>query len=478
MRLSTSARPVPNNAKTILGISILVLVLAGFLGSRPSLLWLGLLAAGAGTVVVLQKPALGLAALILAALAIPVEVSTGTSVSLNPAALLVPVLLGIWVPDMVRRQNVRVVASRTNKPLALFLIAGLLSLLIGTALWDPAVPRSSDFLIVQLAQWAIFVFCAGAFWLTAHLIRDTVGLRHLTFLFLLTGGLLVLLVVFSGGANLVELNVATIAIARAPFVLLLAALAGGQLLFNEKLSAAWRFYLIALLGAVAVYAFALMGSSVSFWIGVATAGGVLAWLRWPRLRWLAVILLVTLAASEYLTTTVYEFAGGEAEWLESGGSRLALIDRVVDVSLRNPITGLGPAAYRIYAGLKPLQYYDALWLSPKVSSHNNYVDLFSQVGILGLGLFLWFVAEVTRLALRLRGRYTKGFAAGYVNGMLAVGVGALILMLFADWILPFVYNVGFPGFQASVLIWLFLGGLVVLDNIAPQETAKEAEHAT
>ena len=38
-------------------------------------------------------------------------------------------------------------------------------------------------------------------------------------------------------------------------------------------------------------------------------------------------------------------------------------------------------------------------------------------------------------------------------------------MLFADWILPHVYNIGFPGFQASVLIWLFLGGLVSLEQM-------------
>jgi hypothetical protein len=36
-----------------------------------------------------------------------------------------------------------------------------------------------------------------------------------------------------------------------------------------------------------------------------------------------------------------------------------------------------------------------------------------------------------------------------------------------------VYNVGFPGFQASVLLWMFLGGLVTLDNIARKSnTAK------
>ena len=40
----------------------------------------------------------------------------------------------------------------------------------------------------------------------------------------------------------------------------------------------------------------------------------------------------------------------------SGGSRLVLIERVFDVTMRNPITGLGPAAYRPYANMKPLRY--------------------------------------------------------------------------------------------------------------------------
>ncbi len=91
------------------------------------------------------------------------------------------------------------------------------------------------------------------------------------------------------------------------------------------------------------------------------------------------------------------------------------------------------------------------------------------MGLLGLGLFLWFALEVAKLGLRLRTHFTQGFAAGYVNGMLAAGAGSLILMMFLDWILPFVYNVGLPGFQASMLVWLFLGGLIALDSMASYE---------
>ena len=200
--------------------------------------------------------------------------------------------------------------------------------------------------------------------------------------------------------------------------------------------------------------------------------GLLIWLRYPRLRWPLLVMLVILTIAGVLFPSLYSFAGGDAEWRGSGGSRLVLIDRVLDVTMRNPITGLGPAAYRRYAALDPLPYGRAFWVEPQVSSHNNYVDLFSHTGLVGLGLFVWFAAEIAWLGRRLHRYYRTGFASGYVNGMLAVGLGALVIMLLADWILPFVYNIGFPGFQASVLVWLFMGGLVALDQLArpPVET--------
>jgi hypothetical protein len=197
-------------------------------------------------------------------------------------------------------------------------------------------------------------------------------------------------------------------------------------------------------------------------------------LRYPRLRWPAIVVLVALASTGLLSSTLYEFAGGDLEWERSGGSRLVLIGRVLEVSMRNPVTGLGPAAYRLYAATKPLKYGLAFWANPVFSSHNNYVDLFAHSGILGLALFSWFVGEVARTGLRLRARFRRGFAAGYVNGMLAAGAGALILMLFADWILPFVYNIGFSGFQASVLIWLFMGALLALEHMVDPRVMSDA----
>lgn len=451
------------------GVVIAVLLGAALLGSSPSLLWLFLLAAGVAVALLFQWPRLGLLALTPIATIGRFEIGTGTEVALNPATVLVPALLAVWVLDMIRQRQVHIAASRVNRPLFLFLLANAFSMLVGHAIWDPAVPRAGNLVLVQLAQWAIFAFSAGAFWLTANLVHDQAWLRRLAFSFLAVAGGAALFFALAGGATLVYYRTLSVALIRSPFWLLLSSLAGGQLLFNRDLAGGWRLFLLVTLGAVAIAVFYHERETASHWVGVAAAGGVLAWLRWPRLRWPVVLLLLALTVTGVLSSAVYEFAGGDEEWATSGGSRLALTGRVIEVTMRNPVTGLGPAAYRAYARTKPLPYRRALWFEPLVSSHNNYVDLFSHAGLLGLGLFGWFAVELTLLGLRLRARYRDGFAAGYVNAMLAVWAGALVLMALADWILPFVYNIGFRGFQASVLVWLFLGGLVVLEQMGKSE---------
>ncbi len=445
-------------------VALAVLALAFLLGQRASPLWLGLLAAGLGALVLLARPWLGLLVLVAAALILRLELGTGTEVRLNPVTLLIPAVTAVWLVDQLRRGRVRIAPSPVNLPLALFLAANLFSLLVGRATWDPFIPVGGNFLLVQLAQWAIFTFSALAFWLTANLATDEKTLWRLTALFLLLGGGVAILRLVPGLGGLVGRFV-TAAFIRAPFWVLLVALAGGQLLWNRQLSLAWRVFLAAALLASLVYAFVQQQEAASNWVGLVGVVGMLIWLRFPRLRWPLLVLLLLLTVIGLLFPAVYDFAGGDDEWEESGGSRLVLIERVVDVTMRNPVTGLGPAGYRPYANATPLRYLRVNWLTPNVSSHNNYVDLFAHGGIVGLALFGWFVFAVVRLGARLRRRYTGGFAAAYVNGVLAAGVGALVIMLLADWILPFVYNIGFPGFQASVLVWLFLGGLVALDHM-------------
>src|SRR5204863_8451158 len=101
----------------------------------------------------------------------------------------------------------------------------------------------------------------------------------------------------------------------------------------------------------------------------------------------------------------------------------------------------------------------------KFSSHNNYMDMLVQTWFLGLATFLWAFYEISRLALRLRTRVTGGFAVAYVHTALGALAASVLAAYMGDWLLPFVYNVGLAGFRGSVIGWLFLGGLVVLERL-------------
>jgi len=173
---------------------VAMLLLRAYLGLRASPRWLMLLVAGAAGIALVWEPRLGLLGLIAASLLVHLEIRTGTAVTLNAATLLVPLLFGLWLLETLRKRKFRWTASRVNRPLMLFLLAGLLSLVVGNGTWDPAIPKSHSFWLVQLAQWAIFVLAAAAFWLLAHLQEAKTWLPRLTWVFSgLSGGVILLL---------------------------------------------------------------------------------------------------------------------------------------------------------------------------------------------------------------------------------------------------------------------------------------------
>jgi O-antigen ligase len=259
----------------------------------------------------------------------------------------------------------------------------------------------------------------------------------------------------------------------------LPALAAGQLLFNRRLRPLIRLWLVGLLAAAAYVAWASLRDWVSGWAPFTVAVLAAVWLRvWQRNRSGGLVIgvfLIVLAVLLY--PLVFTHAGGEAELTTSWGGRQVLYRAVFDVVKDHPVLGLGPAAYRYHAVTRwlSLGVGRALYLDPRVSSHNNYIDLYAQLGLVGLGFFLWFLVEVGRLGWRLAPRFEDDFRGGYVQGALAGLAGTLVAMMLADWFLPLVHNIGFPGFRTSALAWMFLGGLVALEQVVRSRQQTEAQ---
>jgi len=440
-------------------IALLVLVLAAAMGRAASFTIIALLVAAAAGLLMLREPRYGLVALPAIALLVPFEMGTGTEVSLNLAMLAVPALTALWlVPRLLSHDKIQLATCRLNRPLIAFLLVMLFSLLRGNAMWDPAVPRPSHMIAVQLGQISIYVLSFLSFWLTANSVADPAWLRRIAYAFVAIGGFVVSALLFlprlpiGGLPNLVGVWTVGLSLALS--------------LHDRRLKRWQRALLFLILAETVVWLWFFQRSWYAAWVPPVITIGMIVWWHSSRLRWLisigAILLIVLIGLPSILQGINFE-----AEWEESGGARLVLWLSVIELASQSPLLGLGPAAYRHYHYLKPLAYGGAMWLVPNVSAHNMFVDLFAQLGLLGVACYVWFLVETLLLARRLYAKCT-GFAQGYA----LAAAGALLGVVTADMVaatsLPFVYNLGFRGFRGSVLSWMLLGGLAVLENSSPQ----------
>ncbi len=113
--------------------------------------------------------------------------------------------------------------------------------------------------------------------------------------------------------------------------------------------------------------------------------------------------------------------------------------------------------------LDPETGYLHFTFDPKVNMHNNLVDIVGQAGILGLAALVWLMWALFRQSLRGFIAEAPGFGRAFAAACVAGLVGMVMASMLADWIFPFVYNVGLIGYRSSVIGWLLLGGIVALE---------------
>jgi hypothetical protein len=230
------------------------------------------------------------------------------------------------------------------------------------------------------------------------------------------------------------------------------ALTFSQVVFNNQLRTPIRALLAGIVLVTFFVAVVQAYNWKSGWIPALIAAGVIMGLRFPRLLLLSVP--AVLLGVYFLATGA--IGSDEYSW----GTRLDAWKIVLEISKVNPILGLGFSNYYWYTPLFAIRGWAVTF-----NSHSQYVDLIAQVGIVGLLVFFWIFFEVGRLGWKLQQQLPDGFARAYTYGVLAGVVGSLLAAFLVDWILPFVYNIGFAGFRASILIWIFFGGLVSIEQM-------------
>ncbi|RME42932.1 MAG: O-antigen ligase domain-containing protein [Chloroflexi bacterium] len=421
-----------------------------------------LLLGGGMALVFLRWPPLGLVALIVASLVVPFAIGTGTQTALNVTVLLLPMLLTLWVFDMVARQRrIALLPSRPIRPLLALSLVAVLAFIAGNQPW--IVFAQTAPLRAQLGGLAVFLLSAGAFLLVAHQVQDLRWLERLTWLFLALGGLYIAGRVVPGLGRYV-LRFFQHGATGSLFWTWLVALSFSQAVFNRQLHMAWRLALGGLMLATLYVGLFLARSWASGWLPPLVAVVVVLGASTPRLGLLATTTAGMAIMSNAQKIISQIMVGDQQYSLATRLEAWRILAKIVKVNL---VLGLGPANYYWYTPLFPI-----LGWYVNFNSHNQYVDLMAQTGLLGLLCFLWFAWEVGRLGWRLRTKVPDGFAQAYVYGALGGLAGTLVAGMLGDWVLPFVYNIKLDGMRASVLGWLFLGGLIVLEKTFVMQTAE------
>jgi hypothetical protein len=443
-----------------LGQVLLILALSlvfGLFAASPLII---LAPAFVGAVLLFIKPELGIILTVIAALFIRVDLPTATRSAIPLSLVLLVLLLPIWFIRKLQSRQPLLTPSPINLPALLFIVAATVSLIFGIMQFngtDRAAP-----LATQIAGWAIYVLSCVALLLVANLIKGLRGLKIMTVAILIAGGLLMISYWLPATHSVID-GLTPISSFRSVFRLWLIALAGGQALFNVQLKLPIR----AVLGAAAVLAILTMYFNglewLSGWMPAAVTLVGLLLLRSWRLT-IALLVIAAILAYFFKFSDSAQFINSNLGSLSTRGGLLGFF--LGTILPTSPVLGVGFANSWHFATQYPI------WgeLYARYSSHENYIDIITQMGVVGSLIFVWLVVAIGRQGWRLRTQVTDGFARGYVYGCLAGLGGMLFSGLLGDWFMPFAYNIGLSGTRDSILGWMFLGGLITIAQLVKRQS--------
>jgi O-antigen ligase len=169
-----------------------------------------------------------------------------------------------------------------------------------------------------------------------------------------------------------------------------------------------------------------------------------------------VVFIVPFVIAGALYLAIDLIASDEYSW----ATRLDAWRIVLEIGRMSPLLGTGFANYYWYTPLIAIRGYHVSF-----NSHSQYIDLIVQTGFLGLISFIVLLFVLGRLSWKLSSQLTDGFARAYAHSVLLGIIATFVAAFLGDWVLPFVYNVGWAGFRGSIVAWIFMGGIISLEQI-------------
>lgn len=389
--------------------------------------------------------------ILVAAYFLPYYISTGSESLIVDSLVFTIAFVGMWIiRRVILRDNKRLYPSPVNLPLLGFVAVTIVSLLWSILFRNPHVHVWGRFLLVQIASTIVMVMLPLALLLVANQVESLKQLRWMVGLTIVVGIAGILVDPFG-----LPLKVNTNGLVAMWVVTISTSLA----IFQRRLPWSIRLGLFALAGWWIYSGFVLNIQWIAGWLPSFVAICFLSYMRsWRLLLVVLIILLLLIGPNQefYLGTFIQQ----ESE--ESLFTRLDAWQVNWTVTKEHILLGTGPAGYAAY--------YMTFFPTRAMATHNNFIDVVAQTGVLGLGFLCWMFAALIKVGLRVhrRLRHAGTFEESLVNAALAGLAGSIVIMMFGDWLFPFAYTQTIAGFDYIVPTWLFLGTILVLDRLTAE----------
>jgi O-antigen ligase len=395
----------------------------------------------------------GVALLPVLGVAVPFSVGTGTQSQIVAAMLFAAFLLVASLARALLTRTARLAASPLVPPTLALILVWIVALLSSDAVRDPLVWFPPTWTLIQIGALSVAVVPAAIMLMAQQAGLQVRWVKWATWSFIAIGTLAT--ATFSGEIARTTDNFLQ---TGGLFTMWLVALAYGQALFNDRLPRWGRIGLALLAGAWVFKALVLQTWWFSGWLPSLIAIAAITFFRSRKLFGVVMIASAIGIFSQF--DVVYDTVWGTT--VRKGDlTRLDIWSQTLDLVGRYPFLGTGPAGYAAY--------FQSVYAGSQfsLSTHNTYLDVVAQTGLIGLLVFAWLFVVLLRLGWRARVRWRHGFLGGYAQG----GFGALIALMVAmsqgDWLIPFVYNQTIAGFRYTVHSWVFLGFLSSLALLRP-----------
>jgi hypothetical protein len=348
----------------------------------------------------------------------------------------------------VVRRRFEFVRSRVMRPALFMLIVSVIAFAMGQIPWFVFANQAP--IDAQIGGFAIYFFLVLAMIMTANVLKEIKWLKIIVWTFIGLGFMYVLGRTLR--LDIVDRLYAHGVYANSMFWMWLVALPLSQAIYNNHLTLRSKAVLYGIVALTFYVAFVQQNDWKSGWVPAGLVAAVLVGWKFRKVLPFTipfVLMVAAYLAQDLISTDQYSWGTRVDAWIV-----------VLDIARVNPIIGLGFSNYYWYAKVFSIRGY-----SIKFNSHSQFVDIIAQTGILGLFFFMWILYEVGRLAYRLMNQLPDGFAKAYAYGVFASVFGSLMAAFLVDWLLPFAYNIGLDGVRASILPWIFFGGLVSVEQI-------------